>query len=52
MTKTDTCPICNYALDDTAVTVTVAGARYRVCCDDCAKEAQANPAKLQAARAV
>lgn len=42
------CPICDYVLDDNAVTVTVGGARHRVCCEDCAKEARANPAKLAA----
>lgn len=45
------CPICDYPLDDKAVTITVGGAQHRVCCDDCAREAFANPAKVGAAGA-
>ena len=45
MSNTGTCPICDYALDQSAVTVTVGGVRHRVCCAECAREAVANPAK-------
>jgi hypothetical protein len=47
MSAKNLCPICDYELDDKAVTVTVAGKDHKVCCDDCAKEARAHPEKLR-----
>ena len=47
MTKSNVCPICDYALDASAVKATVAGAEHLFCCDDCAKQAIADPSRLK-----
>lgn len=36
MGKTTTCAACDYALDETAIQVTVGGKTVEVCCEDCA----------------
>lgn len=40
------CPICQDPLQANARTVTVGGVAHRVCCEDCAKEAEAHPSRL------
>ena len=46
MTRQGLCPICQDPLESNARTVTVAGVAHRVCCEDCAKQAEADPSRL------
>ena len=48
MSNPSSCPICDYPLDANAVKVTVNEVAYRVCCEECAKEAAGNPSRLLA----
>ena len=47
--KTMTCPVCDWEIKDGGIAVEVDGRSITVCCDDCAKKAQENPAKYAAA---
>ncbi len=44
------CPVCDYAVDASAKTVTVAGRSVRVCCEDCEKKLRGDPKKYLAAK--
>ena len=46
--STTKCPVCDWDITDSGIKVKVAGKEITVCCDDCAKQAQAD-AKKQAA---
>jgi hypothetical protein len=46
MTTRNLCPICHDPLEASALTVTVAGVAHRVCCEDCARQAKADPSRL------
>lgn len=39
------CPVCDWAIKDGGIKVKVAGKEITVCCDDCAKQAMADPPK-------
>jgi ribosome-binding protein aMBF1 (putative translation factor) len=47
--KTTKCPVCDWEIKDGGIKVKVAGKEITVCCDDCAKQAQAEPKKYAAA---
>ena len=42
-------PVCDREIKDGGIKVTVGGKDVVVCCDDCAKKAQEEPAKYGAA---
>ena len=44
--KTKQCPVCDWEIKDGGVKVEADGKTIVVCCDDCAKEVRANPAKF------
>jgi ribosome-binding protein aMBF1 (putative translation factor) len=46
--KSTKCPVCDWEIKDGGIKVKVGGKEITVCCDDCAKQAQAD-AKRQAA---
>lgn len=37
------CPVCDWEIEDDGKLVEVDGKTITVCCDDCAREMQANP---------
>ena len=39
------CPVCDWEIKDGGIKVTVKGKEITVCCDDCAKQAQADSGK-------
>ncbi|OWK46571.1 hypothetical protein [Fimbriiglobus ruber] len=39
------CPVCDWDIQDGGIKVQVGGKEVVVCCDDCAKKAQEEPAK-------
>lgn len=43
------CPVCDWEIKDGGIKVKVAGKEITVCCDDCAKQAAAEPEKYAAA---
>ena len=43
--KTSKCPMCDWELDEKAVSVTVKRAQIKVCCDDCAEKLRSAPEK-------
>lgn len=43
--KARTCPVCDWEIKDGGVEVEAGGKTILVCCDDCAKQVQADPAK-------
>jgi YHS domain-containing protein len=45
MKKTKKCPVCDWEIKDDEVKVKVGGKEIIVCCEDCAKKVQENPAK-------
>ena len=47
--KTTKCPVCDWEIKDGGIKVKVGGKEITVCCDDCAKTAQANAKKSAAA---
>jgi ribosome-binding protein aMBF1 (putative translation factor) len=47
--KTTKCPVCDWEIKDGGIKVKVAGKEITVCCDDCARQAQADPKKYAAA---
>lgn len=40
-----TCAVCDYALDDNAIQVTIGGRVVEVCCDECAQKLREASAK-------
>jgi len=40
---TKKCPVCDWEIKDAGIAVKVGEKQLTVCCDDCAKKAQANP---------
>lgn len=47
MSGRNLCPICQDPMERNPVTVTVGGVAHRVCCEDCAKQAKADPSRLR-----
>ena len=45
---TQKCPVCDWEIKEGGVKVTVGGKEITVCCDDCAKEAIAKHASVEA----
>ncbi len=45
---TTKCPVCDWDINDGGIKVNVAGKEIIVCCDDCAKKVEENPAKFTA----
>jgi ribosome-binding protein aMBF1 (putative translation factor) len=43
--KAKTCPVCDWEIQDGGIPIKVGGKEITVCCDDCAKKAQEDPAK-------
>lgn len=41
--NTSKCPVCDWAINDGGIKVTVAGKEITVCCDECAEKAKDNP---------
>lgn len=41
--NTSKCPVCDWAINDGGIKVTVAGKEITVCCDECAQKAKENP---------
>ena len=50
--NTSKCPVCDWAINDGGIKVTVGGKEITVCCDECAEKAKQDPAQYAAARAV
>jgi ribosome-binding protein aMBF1 (putative translation factor) len=46
--KSAKCPVCDWEIKDGGIKVKVGGKEITVCCDDCAKQAQAEPKKYAA----
>jgi len=42
------CPVCDWEIKDDAVKVRVGSKEIAVCCEDCAKKVEENPAKYAA----
>lgn len=42
--NTSKCPVCDWAINDGGIKVTVAGKEITVCCDECVEKAKENPA--------
>jgi ribosome-binding protein aMBF1 (putative translation factor) len=42
------CPVCDWAINDGGIKVTVAGKEITVCCDECAEKVKQDPAKYAA----
>ena len=38
--NTSKCPVCDWAINDGGIKVTVAGKEITVCCDECAEKAK------------
>jgi hypothetical protein len=47
--NTSKCPVCDWAINDGGIKVTVAGKEITVCCDECVEKAKENPAQYAAA---
>lgn len=43
--NTTKCPVCDWDINDGGIKVKAGGKEITVCCDDCAKDAEADPAK-------
>lgn len=39
------CPVCDWEIKDAGIEVGAGGKKLLVCCEDCAKQVQADPAK-------
>jgi hypothetical protein len=48
-TTKEKCPVCGDEMNPDAQSIKIGGKTVRVCCDDCAKQAKANPKKYGAA---
>ena len=46
---TPKCPVCDWDINDGGIKVKVGGKEITVCCDDCVKKAEADPAKYAGA---
>lgn len=49
--KMKTCAVCDCALDENALTITIGGKTVEVCCEDCAETLRQAEAAAQAASA-
>lgn len=47
--NTSKCPVCDWAINDGGIKVTVAGKEITVCCDECAEKVKENPSQYAAA---
>ena len=47
--QVEKCPVCDWEIKDGGIKVPVGGQSVVVCCDDCAKKVQEEPAKYGAA---
>ena len=47
--NTSKCPVCDWAINDGGIKVTVAGKEITVCCDECVEKAKAEPERYAAA---
>ncbi|HEU0251990.1 MAG TPA: hypothetical protein VFR12_03085 [Pyrinomonadaceae bacterium] len=47
--NTSKCPVCDWAINDGGIKVTVAGKEITVCCDECVEKAKENPAQYAGA---
>jgi hypothetical protein len=43
------CPVCDWDIKDGGIKVTAGSKEITVCCEDCAKKAEENPAKYAGA---
>lgn len=43
------CPVCDWAINDGGIKVTVAGKEITVCCDECVEKVKENPSQYAAA---
>lgn len=48
---TTKCPVCDWDINEGGIKINVAGKEITVCCDDCVKQAQEDPAKYAGASA-
>lgn len=46
---TSKCPVCDWAITEGGIKITVGGREITVCCDDCAEKAMESPAKYATA---
>jgi len=46
--STEKCPVCDWAINDGGIKVTVGGKEITVCCDECVEKAQENPSQYAA----
>jgi ribosome-binding protein aMBF1 (putative translation factor) len=46
--NTSKCPVCDWAINDGGIKVTVAGKEITVCCDECVQKAHENPSQYAA----
>jgi hypothetical protein len=46
---TTKCPVCDWDVNDGGIKVKAGGREIIVCCDDCAKQIEADPAKYAGA---
>jgi ribosome-binding protein aMBF1 (putative translation factor) len=47
--NTTKCPVCDWDINDGGIKVKIGEKEITVCCDDCAKEAETDPAKFAGA---
>jgi ribosome-binding protein aMBF1 (putative translation factor) len=47
--NTSKCPVCDWAINDGGIKVTVAGKEITVCCDECAEKVKENPSQYATA---
>jgi hypothetical protein len=47
--NSDKCPVCDWAINDGGIKVTVGGKEITVCCDECVQKVQENPKQYAAA---
>jgi len=47
--NTSKCPVCDWAINDGGIKVTVGGKEITVCCDECVEKAKANPSQYAGA---
>ena len=48
--NTSKCPVCDWAINDGGIKVTVGGKEITVCCDECAQKAKETPEQYAAAQ--
>jgi len=47
--NTEKCPVCDWAINDGGIKVTVGGKEITVCCDECVQKVEENPKEYAAA---